>query len=134
MFAPGRPARQSSGRLPPQQSGSIIVKPPSSGNSSTVSSTALLTRICKIFPREYEHYDKHKRESLDTGEQFREGERLDEVVIAAGAQAAHPIINLAERTDDQGGRDDSLFPQASNDRDSIDARKHAIDRQHGIFA
>jgi hypothetical protein len=72
-------------------------------------------------------------ESLNTGQQFREGERLDEVVITAGAQPAHPIINLAERTDNQGGRDDPFFPQAADDSDSIDARKHAIDRHHGIF-
>ena len=42
-------------------------------------------------------------ESFNTGQQFREGKRLDEVVIAAGAQAAHPIINLAKSTDDEGG-------------------------------
>ena len=71
-------------------------------------------------------------ESLDTGQQFREGKRLDEVVIATGAQAAHPIVDLAERADDQGGRDDAVFPKAPDDRNSVDARKHAIDRHHGI--
>jgi hypothetical protein len=72
-------------------------------------------------------------ESVDPGQQFREGERLDQVIIAAGAQAAHPIVDLAQRTDDQGGCNDPIFPQTPDNRDSINARKHAIDRHHGIF-
>src|SRR6516165_7267127 len=38
-------------------------------------------------------------ESLNTGKQFREGKRLDEVVVATGAQAAHPIFNFAKSAD-----------------------------------
>jgi hypothetical protein len=71
-------------------------------------------------------------ESLDTRQQFCEGKWLDEVIIATGAEAAHPIIDLAESADDQGGRDDPAFPKAPDNRESIDARKHAIDCHHGI--
>jgi hypothetical protein len=36
--------------------------------------------------------------------------------------------------DDQGRRDNPILPQAPDNCDSIDARKHAIDRHHGIFS
>src|SRR5882757_6743674 len=72
-------------------------------------------------------------ESFDTGQQFREGERLDEVIVAAGAQAAHPVIDFAQRADDQGGRDDPVLPQAPDNRDTIDIRQHAVNRHHRIF-
>ena len=42
-------------------------------------------------------------ESLDPRQQFRKGERLDEIVVPAGAQPADPVIDLAERADDQTG-------------------------------
>src|ERR1700738_3429107 len=50
-------------------------------------------------------------QGLDPRQQFREGERLDQVIVAAGAQAAHAIVDLAERADDQGRRGDAVFPQ-----------------------
>ena len=43
-------------------------------------------------------------ERLQAREQLDEGERLDELVVAAGAQAAHAVIDLPERADDQSRR------------------------------
>src|ERR1700693_2512139 len=59
---------------------------------------------------------------FDAREQFREGERLDEVIIAAGTQPAHQVIDLAHRTEYQGRRDNAVFPQATNDGKAIDSR------------
>src|SRR5262249_26456561 len=70
---------------------------------------------------------------LHTRQQFREGKRLDEVVVPASAQSAHPIVDLTERADDEGGRGDAGFPQTPNDGDAVNSRKHAIDRHHRIF-
>src|SRR6202035_392425 len=38
---------------------------------------------------------------LDARQQFHEGKRLDQIVVTAGAQATHPIVDFSERTDDQ---------------------------------
>src|SRR6202795_4801852 len=34
---------------------------------------------------------------LDARQQFHEGKRLDQIVVAAGAQAPHPLVHLSER-------------------------------------
>ena len=47
------------------------------------------------------HRGAASRQRLDAREQLGEGERLDQIVVAAGAQAAHAIVDLAERADDQ---------------------------------
>src|SRR5881392_3995367 len=64
---------------------------------------------------------------LDTGQQFGEGEWLDEIVVAAGAQSPYPIVDLAQSADDQNRRSDAVVPQASHNGDAIDVGKHAID-------
>ena len=65
-------------------------------------------------------------------QQFDERKRLDQIVIASGAQATHPIVDLSERTDDQDGCGDAIVTQLTHDRDAIDVREHAVDRDHGI--
>jgi hypothetical protein len=47
-------------------------------------------------------------QGLDAGQQFREGKRLYEVIVAAGAQAVHPIIDAAKRAENQCRRDDAV--------------------------
>src|SRR5467141_3197258 len=71
---------------------------------------------------------------LDARQQFDKGKRLDQIVIAPGTQAAHAIVDLPERTDDQNGCGDAVVAQLTHDRDAIDVRKHAVDRDHGIVA
>src|SRR6266849_4357404 len=69
---------------------------------------------------------------LDARQQFDERERLDQVVIAPGAQATDPIVDFSERTDDQEVCGDAVVAQLTHDRDAIDVRQHAVDRDHGI--
>src|SRR6266480_70532 len=71
---------------------------------------------------------------LDARQQFDEGKGLDQIVIAPGTQAADPIVDLPERTDNQDGCGDAVVAQLTHDRDAIDVRKHAVDRDHGIVA
>ena len=73
-------------------------------------------------------------ERLDARQQFDEGKRLDQIVIAAGAQTAHPIVDFAERADDQERGGDAIVAQLPHHRDAVDVRKHAVDRDHGIVA
>src|SRR5713101_5012341 len=44
---------------------------------------------------------------LDARQQFDEGKRLDQIVIAPGTQAADPIVDLPERTNNQDGCGDA---------------------------
>jgi hypothetical protein len=71
---------------------------------------------------------------LDACQQFDERKRLDQIVIAAGTQATHPIVDFSERTDDQDGGSDAFVAQLAHDRDPIDVGKHAVERDHGIVA
>ena len=73
-------------------------------------------------------------ERLEARQQFGEGERLDEVIVAAGAQSAHAIVDLAERADDQGRRDVAGVAQSAHDGDAVDVRQHAVDGDHRIGA
>ena len=46
---------------------------------------------------------------LDARQEFDERKRLDQIVIAAGPQAAHPIVDFSECADDQDGCGDAVF-------------------------
>ncbi len=73
-------------------------------------------------------------ERLDARQQFDGRKMLDQIVIAAGTQATHPIVDFSERTDDQDRCGDAVVTQLTHDRDAVDVRKHAVDRDHGIVA
>src|ERR1051326_8311690 len=73
------------------------------------------------------------RQRLDARHQLREGKWLDEIIVAAGAQAADPVIDLAERADDQDRRGDSFVAQILHDGEPVDVGKHAIDRHYDII-
>src|SRR4029453_3262857 len=61
-------------------------------------------------------------------QELDEGIRLDQIVVAAGTQAAHPFVDLSERADDQEGRRIALHAQPAHDGDAVDIGKHGIDR------
>src|SRR5258708_34677504 len=63
-------------------------------------------------------------ERLDARQQFDGRKMLDQIVIAAGTQATHPIVDFSERTDDQDRCGDAVVTQLTHDRDAVDVRKH----------
>src|ERR1700730_14280964 len=71
---------------------------------------------------------------LDARHQFNEGKGFYQIVVAPGAQAAHPIVDLSERADDQNRRGDAVVAQLTHHRNAVDVREHAVDRDHGIVA
>src|SRR5258705_1779322 len=71
---------------------------------------------------------------LDARQEFEERKRLDQIVIAPGAQATHPIVDFSECTDDQDGCGDAVVAQLTHDGDDVDVGKHAVNRDHGIVA
>src|SRR6185295_6176539 len=71
---------------------------------------------------------------LDARQQFDERKRLDQIVIAPGPQAADPIVDFSEGTDDQNRCGDAVVAQLTHDRDAVDVRQHAVHRDDGIVA
>src|SRR4051794_34240652 len=53
---------------------------------------------------------------LDTRQYLDERKRLDQIVVAAGAQATHPVVDFAERADDQEGGGDAVVAQLTHHR------------------
>ena len=62
------------------------------------------------------HRGAAARQRIDPRQHLGEGERLDEIIVAAGAQAAHAVVDLAERADDERRRGDAVLAQAADDR------------------
>src|SRR3954447_229565 len=73
-------------------------------------------------------------ECLQPRQQFGEGERLDEIIVAAGAQAAHAVVDLAKCGNDQERRGDAVVAQLAHHADAVDVGQHAVDGDHGIVA
>src|SRR5260221_13161118 len=69
---------------------------------------------------------------LDARQQFDERKRLEQIIIAPGTQATHPIVDVSECTDDQNGGGDAVVAQLTHDRAAIDVREHAVDRDPAI--
>src|SRR5690349_12318526 len=50
-------------------------------------------------------------ERLEAGQEFDEGKRLDQVIVAAGPQTTYLVIHFSERADDQERRGDAVIAQ-----------------------
>jgi hypothetical protein len=66
-------------------------------------------------------------ERIDPRQQLAEGERLGEVVVAAGAQTLDALVDRIERGEDQDGRAAARLAQRLDDAESVD-----VSRQHTI--
>ena len=67
----------------------------------------------------------HQR--LHARQQLRERERLGEVIVAAGLQAAHAVVHRSPRAQDQHRRQDAAAPHLLDEREAVAAREHHVD-------
>ena len=67
------------------------------------------------------------QQRLQTGEQLAEGEGLDQVIVAAGAQTLDAVIDAAERAEDQRRGADFGRAQRAQNRQTVHARQHAVE-------
>jgi hypothetical protein len=77
----------------------------------------------------------HQR--IEPGSQLAERERLGQIVVAAGPQAADPLVDVAERAQDQDRRLVAGLAQRRDDAEPVDAAgQHAVehDRVIGLAA
>ena len=73
------------------------------------------------------------RQHLDPRQQLGERIGLGQVVVAAGAQALDPVVDLAERRQDQRRRLDALGAQRADHRQAVALRQHAVDDQDVVL-
>jgi hypothetical protein len=71
---------------------------------------------------------------LHAGEQFGKRIGLGQIVVAAGAQAGHAVVHLAQRRQDQHGRRVATRAQARDDGQAVAARQHPVDHHHIVVA
>ena len=74
------------------------------------------------------------RQHFDAREQFGERIGLGQIIVAAGAQALDPVVDLAERRQDQRRRLDALAAQGPDHRQPVELGQHAVDDQHVVLA
>ena len=63
---------------------------------------------------------------FDARRHLVQGERLGQVVIAAGAEPTDPFIHIRKRADQEDRRIDAVILQGGGDGEAIHARKHPI--------
>ena len=71
------------------------------------------------------------QQRLDTGDKLDDRERLGEIIVAARAQPAHPVVDRAERAEYQHGSAHAFLPHHFNDGEAVDPGKQAVD-DHGV--
>ncbi|MNH04589.1 hypothetical protein D3C79_638890 [compost metagenome] len=71
---------------------------------------------------------------LDSRGHFVGGERLGQVVVSAGTQAAHPLIDVGEGADHQDRRSDLEVAQGGDDGQAVDLGQHAVQGDQVVAA
>ena len=74
------------------------------------------------------------QQRLEPREQLAEGKGLDQIVVAAGAQALDPVVDAAQRTEDQRRRADLGGAQRAEHRQPVHARQHAVEDDRVVTA
>src|SRR5690606_33927171 len=68
-------------------------------------------------------------DGFETGDQLGEGEGLADVIVGACTQSLDLVVDLAEGTQDQGGRTNVGCTQRADDRESVHFGQHPVDDQ-----
>ena len=74
------------------------------------------------------------QQRLDPRQQLGEGERLDQIVVAAGAQALDAVVDRAQRAQDEDRGPHLGRAQGRDHGEPVHARQHAVDDQRVIAA
>ena len=59
--------------------------------------------------------------------QFFEGERLDEIVVAAGLEPVDPVVDAGEIGEEEHRRRNALGPHQRDDAEPVELRQHAVE-------
>ena len=72
------------------------------------------------------------RQHLDPRQQLDEGEGLGEVIVAAGAQPLHAVVDLAQRRQQQHRHRAARGAQGAQHGQPVDLRQHAVEHQRVV--
>ena len=72
----------------------------------------------------------HQR--IDAREQFHEGVRLRQIVVAAGLEPFHAIVHFGQRAQEQHRRQIAVLADLLDELQPIELRQHAIDDGHVV--
>src|ERR1041384_5879716 len=97
-----------------------LTKNSSSENSLAVSSMGLPPRGGRGAPRE----------SADARQQLAKGERLREIVVGAGVQAADAIVDGVARGEHEHRRADAALAQIRAEGEAVTAGQHRVEHDH----
>jgi hypothetical protein len=67
-----------------------------------------------------------RKQRFDPCDQFDDGERFREIVVAASPQSAHAVVDGSERTQHQHGRSHLFLPGNFDNGQAVDAGKQAV--------
>jgi len=67
------------------------------------------------------------QQHLDARQQLGKGKGLDQVVVATGPQALHPVVHLAQGAEDDHRRLPAGTAQGLEDRQAIEGGQHAVE-------
>ncbi|MNF98003.1 hypothetical protein D3C84_808500 [compost metagenome] len=67
------------------------------------------------------------QQHFNTGGHFVGGERLGQVVVATGTQAAHPFVDIGQGADHQDRRGDLQIAQGGDDGQTVELGEHTIE-------
>ncbi|MPN34137.1 hypothetical protein SDC9_181630 [bioreactor metagenome] len=72
------------------------------------------------------------QQSLDSSDQLRKGERLDQIIVGASLQTVDPVFHFTQRGQHQ---DRGLFlgTQGSQQGKSVHARQHGVQDDGGVI-
>ena len=73
-------------------------------------------------------------QAFNAGQEFGKGIGFRQIIIAAGAQAPHALVDIAQGAEDQGGRGNALGPQGADDRKAVKLGQHAVHNQNVMEA
>ncbi len=72
-------------------------------------------------------FRRSAQQRLDPGNQLDDRERLGQIVVAAGTQPAHAVVDRTERAQDQNRGADVVLPQGLDDGEAVHAGQQAVD-------
>ena len=70
------------------------------------------------------------RERVEPRHQLLEGERLDEIVVAAGLESVDPVVDAGEVGEEEHRRRHALRPHQRDDAEPVELRQHAVEDDH----
>jgi len=72
------------------------------------------------------------KQGAHAGGELGEGERLDQIIVAAGIEASDALVDAIERGEEEDGHRDAGAAQDFDQAEAVHSRKHAVDNDQVV--